>query len=704
MMNTGRSYKKRNRGAALFAAVLLLLCTFMQSGLLTAFASYNDTNLNTFAHDKESIPVGEIGERFQIRFRFGYNGTQGLYNPASDYIEDVNVGLSNDQTYIGVQVEVGTKKSAFIERLENLLGEDIDAARAEEYYQGYLDGYNDTSKGTVLYNYPVDSGSYPFEVNGQIFTQRTHFDRLERGSYQEVVFDVNIRKDAKEGYYAIPIVFDYKLPYVAYVGQRGPNSHVEYINVYIRAKEEVKDPTITTTDDPQFVIGEGQSTPAGTYPSVMNFSVRMRNQKKKAYDVNVHMETSLGEGKAIVTHKGISTSNSSDFPFEINEANYDRNYEEVDTGEVIEVPYSMAIKRVTESAYYPISYTVTYRTEPGGELYKEAYSYMVRISNPAMDDPDAEQDKDSTQEWNANTATRARLIVNSYRTEPEKVYAGDTFTLILEMKNASEDIQASNILLTFSSETGDDKSAVFSTDNGANSVVINSLAAGATEQVRMIYTAKAGVDQGSYKITIKEKYDSPEYKNAEEEVSIDVPVYQYARLSTSSFEVMPSSLEVGSESNVMFGINNTGKVTLYNVSVKFEADSIRENNAYIGNIKPGTTGNVDVMLSAVAPTADDGKITAEISYEDEYGNVSTVEKDFELFVSEPMEMDPDMMYPDMTDDTNGDGNMEGLSGLFKKYMLYVLGGGAAAVIAAAVIIKRYRKKKLEEASQADEDI
>ncbi|MDO4266222.1 MAG: CARDB domain-containing protein [Eubacteriales bacterium] len=701
------SSKKRNSGmnrtASLFAAVLLFLCVLMQ-GSLTVFASYNDTNLNTFAHDMESIPVGEIGERFQIRFRFGYNGTQGLYNPASDYVEDVNVGLSNDQTYIGVQVEVGTKKSAFIERLENLLGEDIDAARAEEYYQGYLDGYNDTSKGTVLYNYPVDSGSYPFEVNGQIFTQRTHFDRLERGNYQEVVFEVNIRKDAKEGYYAIPIVFDYKLPYVAYVGQKGPNSHVEYINVYIRAKEEVKDSNITTTDDPQFVIGEGQATPEGTYPSVMNYSIRMRNQKRKAYDVNVHMETSLGEGKAIVTHKGISTANSSDFPFEINEANYDRNYEAVDTGEVIEVPYSMAIKRVTESAYYPLSYTVTYRTEPNGELYKETYSYMVRISNPAMDDPDAEQEKESTQEWNANTATKARLIVNSYRTEPEKVYAGNTFTLILELKNASENIQASNILLTFSSETGEDKSAIFSTDNGANSVVINSLAAGATAPVQMVYTAKAGADQGSYKITIKEKYDSPEYKNAEEEVSVDVPVYQYARLSTSSFEVMPSSLEVGSESNVMFGINNTGKVTLYNVAVKFKADSIRENNAYIGNIKPGTTGNVDVMLSAAAPTADDGKVTAEISYEDEYGNVSTVEKDFELFVSEPVEMDPDMMDPGMTEDMYGDGDEGGISGFFKKYMMYVLGGGAAAVILAAVLIKRHRKKKLEEESQADEDI
>ena len=38
---------------------------------------------------------------------------------------------------------------------------------------------------------------------------------------------------------------------------------------------------------------------------------------------------------------------------------------------------------------------------------------------------------------------------------------------------------------------------------------------------------------------------------------------------------MPDTMSVGSESNVMFGINNTGKVILYNVNVTFEGDSIK---------------------------------------------------------------------------------------------------------------------------------
>ena len=62
---------------------------------------------------------------------------------------------------------------------------------------------------------------------------------------------------------------------------------------------------------------------------------------------------------------------------------------------------------------------------------------------------------------------------------------------------------------------------MFSTENGANSVVINSLPAGSSSEVRMSYTSRAGIAQGSYKINIKEQYDSPEFKNAEESNGCD---------------------------------------------------------------------------------------------------------------------------------------------------------------------------------------
>jgi hypothetical protein len=75
----------------------------------------------------------------------------------------------------------------------------------------------------------------------------------------------------------------------------------------------------------------------------------------------------------------------------------------------------------------------------------------------------------------------------------------------------------------------------------------------------------------------------------------------------------------------MFDINNTGKVTLYNVTAIFEDDSIQKSENYIGNIKPGESGNVDAMIYGIAPTMDEGMITVKITYEDENGETKTVQ-------------------------------------------------------------------------------
>ncbi|MFT4004798.1 MAG: hypothetical protein QM683_03800 [Lacrimispora sp.] len=84
----------------------------------------------------------------------------------------------------------------------------------------------------------------------------------------------------------------------------------------------------------------------------------------------------------------------------------------------------------------------------------------------------------------------------------------------------------------------------------------------------------------------------------------------------------------------MFPINNTGKVLLYNVTASFQGDSIQPADSYVGNIKPGESGNVDVMLTGAAPTTDDGKIKILITYEDENGVVSQpVEKEMTLNVT-----------------------------------------------------------------------
>ena len=506
--------------------------------------------------------------------------------------------------------------------------------------------------------------TYPFEIIDSLNVDK-NIGPIKSGSKKNASFRVSVKKDLKQGYY--PVLF-----------QIGTEDEDGYVTDYYYKTVIVWAKTKTTTGDTEedktntepvaFALGESQSTPQGTYPNVMNFSINMRNiGYKTAYDVRVEMAIS---------------ENVDTFPFEINDGNYDRWMGNVAADQTIQIPYSMAIRKDATSGYYPIKYTIRYREEENGNFCTPIEDVMyVRIIG-----------KDGENKLSANAGenerTKARIIVESFQTEPETILAGQDFVLKVKMRNASSNIVASNILFTFDPESVSD-SPVFTTINGSNSVVVNNLAPGASEELIMHYSSSPSADQRSYTVTITEQYDSPEFKNAKESVKIAVPLKQEARLKTGNIEVMPNSIEVGNESNIMFDINNTGRVLLYNVTAIFEADSIQRSENYVGNIKPGESGNVDAMIHGIAPTMDEGMIKLTIQYEDESGSVFTVEKELQLFVSEPMPMDDSYYDMGMMDDMVSEPTM--MDNL-KKFAL-PLGAVVLAALGSIVFVVRRKKKK-----------
>ncbi len=511
--------------------------------------------------------------------------------------------------------------------------------------------------------------SFPFEVTGKL-NDTDHpkgIGSISDGKEKKVSLTGTVRRDLSEGYYKVPVVVMDKDG--GWIGQ-------EDLRVWITKS------TSTSTDDDDtnktydFVLGEGQDAPRGVYPNVMNFSIGLRNNSPATvYNVKASM---------------VLDADSAKFPFEINDANYDRMFDKIAVDETVQLDYSFAIRKESYTGYYPITMKIYYSDSSTGEELKtyETSFFVHIVSKPTKDD---------YEEFNEHDRTKARLIVDGYTTDPETIVAGESFNLLLTVKNASSSVSASDILLTMESEKVSD-SPVFTTESGSSSVAIHSLGAGASAQVSFRMISRSGVDQRSYGLTIKANYDSPEFKNAEDTMSVDIPVKQIPRLNTGTFEVMPDSISVGEESNVMFGINNTGKVTLYNVMARFEADSIQTTDTYVGNIKSGETGNVDCMVTGAAPTADDGKVKVIISYEDENGEVSEVEKELTLYVSEPA--------PDMDDmDTSGMDEMpQEEPGPVRKYGKIIL---AAVVIVGAIVgitvFRKHRKRKKDVALLASDD-
>lgn len=505
---------------------------------------------------------------------------------------------------------------------------------------------------------------YPFEVTDSL-NRHYKVGHVNKKAKKTVNLNVNVKKGLEEGYYPILIYISKRAQ-----GEDGMSSeYAKTIMAWIETKKTTG--TSETNEDNSepvaFALGENQPTPSANYSEVMNFDVNVRNTGyKTAYDVRVDMELSEDIAK---------------FPFEINDGNYDRQMGNMNPDQTVAVPFSMAVREKAKSGYYPIKFKIRYRENENGNFAAPIEdTFYVRVYGKDEDDS-------LDSEAGENERTKARIIVDSFETDPAEIYAGQDFTLKVRMKNASNSIAASNILFTFESEAVSD-SPVFTTVNGSNSVVVNSLAPGASDTLTIKFSSSPTAEQRSYTITINEQYDSPEFKNAKEAVKIAVGLKQEARLNTGTIEVMPDAISVGEESNVMFSINNTGKVMLYNVNAVFEADSIQKNEAYVGNIEPGKSGNVDTMINGIAPTTDDGKVKLSITYEDENGKVSTVEKEIQLMVNEDQSMDESNV-----DDTWSSDDVQPEPSTTDKLKHLAIPVGIVGVVLAAVILVVIRRKK-----------
>ena len=437
------------------------------------------------------------------------------------------------------------------------------------------------------------------------------------------------------------------------------------------------EPTLPAPTD-YVQVGGNWVTPVATYSQRVNVVLPIVNMAKEdATDV-------------IVTP--VLDTDPENWPFDIEQSSYtvklDRLAGENVNGDAMErrqeITWNFRTRKDVTSGYKKIAFNVQYTNSAGEQVNTTLNTYVKAVGAPGSGTGD--------------TTSTPRLIVTGFDTNPEQVRAGDTFTLTVHMKNTAKRTAVSNVEFTLKAATeGKDADAVYEAFlpvAGSSTIYVESIPAGGTTDLVIDMKAKADLAQKPYVLNIDMKYEDEKLKEFTASSSVSIPVYQEARYEISEPEVMPSSIDVGSESNVMFSIYNTGKTTLYNVSVRFEGDSVSGGEAFVGNIQSGGTGNVDTMLTGVAPTTDDGIIKAIISFEDNETNKTEVEKELTLYVSEPVYDDMDMNDYDMSDDTKS------VLPIWAKILLVLV--VIAAIVAAVIIVKK--KKKARAASLLEDEL
>ncbi len=348
-----------------------------------------------------------------------------------------------------------------------------------------------------------------------------------------------------------------------------------------------------------------------------------------------------------------------------------------------ELTYNFTVREDVMTGYYPLSFEIWYTK--AGVRCEEPETVSVYVYTQGKPGAGHIGGDDGAVE------SKPRIIVTGFETNPKEIYAGDTFMVTIHVKNTSKEKAVNNVLFDMQAvESGTEANttyAVFLPTSGSSSVYTDSIGPGSEFDINIEMTAKTDLTQKPYVITVKMKYDSGKDVDLTDEAKVSVPVLQEAKYDTSDIEAMPASISIGSQSNVMFSIYNTGKTTFYNLQVKYEGDSIEGGDTFLGTLKPGETGSVDSMITAVAPSTGDGTIKAKISFENESGDLVSFERNFALDVYEEVYMDPSMPE-DIPVDNQGGVNI----GL-------IIGIAAAVVVAAVIIvIVTVRKKKKKAAA------
>ncbi len=403
------------------------------------------------------------------------------------------------------------------------------------------------------------------------------------------------------------------------------------------------------------------------------------------------------------------------FDIEMQSDGYAKRIDSLKAGETAAIePYTVTARTDAAPAWYNTVFNVV--SDEGLEAKGEIY-FQVKEPEPDPNEAPAEEPGDegggysgmedfgggiSNGEITSNggktdNASVPRVIVSGFTTDPQEVTAGSNFRLVIHVQNTSKKTAVSNLLFDLQAPTdgkdADTAAPAFLPASGASSIFLDKIPAGETRDIAIELNARADLVQKPYSVALTMKYEDGDATQYEGASTVSVPVKQAARFEFSEFEINPEAITVGEEGNVTCSIYNLGRTKLYNVKAKFSGEGVKAKDVFVGNIESGATASIDGMITGEKETAPDNKVKMTVTYEDEGGNISTVEKELTLPVIQAAPEEDMSAMQEMPVEKK-----------FPVIPVVIAVIVAAGIIVGVVIFKKKKKKALqdEEDELADE--
>lgn len=498
----------------------------------------------------------------------------------------------------------------------------------------------------VLLETATDGASFPFEINttriqariypySQVAPYNTDGDKVAAGFGQ-----LFVREDVTEGYYSLNFVVRYRSSDGMLYEQK-----VSY-QIYVVGKPKEKEDQRFLLETADLPVQQGYYTG----PLQLQFGIVNRG-----FDV-----------ADIISVAPVMSDNVDSWPFEIERSDYtipvDKQLWPVSAQQTPTVEGqtmvlcdfgTLTVRADVSTGYKKIEFVVKFKY--GSQAIQEAtLSSFVNLSgNPAEDAKKNPQ--------GAGRKSVPRLICTGFTTDPEKVMGGIPFKLNLNLKNTSVQTAIQNIRIVLTSAgggTGDEDGTPFIPASGASSIFVPYIEADSEYVLSVDMISSVKMPQKAYPLNIKMEYEDMEANPIQGDESVSIRLWQEVRIDTGKIEMMPAEVNVGSEANVMFPLYNKGKTKLYNVTITVpEGQGISAAEAFLGNIEPGATGQVDMMVRAEEMFSSDEPRKLLIKYEDENGEVSSKEISVPMTVAGTPDMDMGGMPPEMMMPTGEQGEL-----------------------------------------------
>lgn len=301
-------------------------------------------------------------------------------------------------------------------------------------------------------------------------------------------------------------------------------------------------------------------------------------------------------------------------------------------------------------------------------------------------------DSDSYSGGSDTEAVAPKLIITGYETQPEKIIAGETFTITIHIQNTSKTTSVCNGKFLVGNEAGS-----FTPTSGSSAVFVDRISAGETGDIVMEMKAGAGLSQKNYSLVVKGDFDDGRGNNFTSSDSLTVPVYQKVSFNISEVSMSPQVLGLGDEGTLMFTINNQSNADVYNVKVKVDDAAVTAEECQIGSITGMSSAYATLLVTGTEMNPDTGTINVVISYEDAEGNVETSEHAIACSVGEVSEYSDEFALEDEYIE------YEEEEYYISAWVYIIIGVVVVGIIAGVVIfLVLRRKKKLAEILEAED--